>query len=301
MPTTIAGHALQPLASELPRLYPITMVRAAILTERSVISLEGRETRDFLQGLVTNDVMSCAGRKAMYTALLTPQGKILFDFFIAADGPVYFIDCTAKSAEELARRLKFYRLRAKITISFRPDLAVAAIWDAPSPIRAESIIEFADPRLGLLGTRLFGDKARIETEIEQFATGDFDEFRLQLGIPDSVDLPPDQVFALDAGLEELNGVSFSKGCYVGQEVTARMKHRATARRRFFVAEADPIPAPGTSIEAQGREVGKITSGKNGRGLALVRLDRVAEAEANGLGFEANGQSIRLRRPEWLRV
>jgi folate-binding protein YgfZ len=277
------------------------MPHAAILTERAVISLEGVETRDFLQGLITNDVTSCANGGAIYAGLLTPQGKILFDFFIAADGPVYFIDCATHSTDELARRLKFYRLRAKVTVTPRPDFVVAAIWDAPPPIQAEGVLEFPDPRLALLGTRLIGEKARIETAIGKFPAGDFDRFRLQLGIPDSADMPPDQVFALDAGLEELNGVSFSKGCYVGQEVTARMKHRATARRRFFIAESDPIPAPGTSIESQGRELGKISSGKSGVGLALVRLDRVAEAEANSLPIQANGRPIRLRRPEWLRV
>jgi hypothetical protein len=277
------------------------MPHAAILTERAVISLAGAETRDFLQGLITNDVTHCANGRAIYAGLLTPQGKILYDFFIALEGADYFIDCAAQSAKELARRLSFYRLRAQVTITLRPDLVVAAIWDTPSPIEAAGVLTFPDPRLDLLGTRLIGEKSRIETMIGEFAAGDFDSFRLQLGIPDSADLPPDQVFALDAGLEELNGVSFAKGCYVGQEVTARMKHRATARRRFFIAEADPLPSPGTNVDAQGREVGKISSGKNGIGLALVRLDRLAEAEASGVPIEANGHSIRLRRPEWLHV
>ena len=280
---------------------PIDMAHATRLAERAVISLEGGDTRDFLQGLVTNDLTHCASGKAIYTGLLTPQGKILFDFFIAADGPVYFVDCAARWADELARRLKFYRLRAQVAITPRPDFAVAAIWDEPPPTRTEGVLEFPDPRLAVLGTRLIGEKTRIETRIGKFPPGDFDRFRLQLGIPESTDLPPDQVFALDAGFEELNGVSFSKGCYVGQEVTARMKHRATARRRFYIVEGDPLPAPGTSIEAEGREVGKISSGKNGLGLALVRLDRVADAEASGVRTKANGHPIRLRRPEWLHV
>ena len=277
------------------------MPHAAILTERAVISLEGAETRDFLQGLITNDVTHCANSRAIYAGLLTPQGKILYDFFIAVDGPVYFIDCAAHSAGDFARRLKFYRLRAQVTITPRPEFVVAAVWDAPPPMKASGVLDFPDPRLDLLGTRLIGEKSRVETMIAKFAPGDFDTFRLRLGIPDSTDLPPDQVFALDAGLEELNGVSFSKGCYIGQEVTARMKHRATARRRFFIAEADPLPSPGTNIDAQGRELGKISSGKNGIGLALVRLDRLAEAEASGVPIEANGHSIRLRRPDWLHV
>jgi len=277
------------------------MPQATKLNERAVISLEGADTFVFLQGLVTNDVTSCTTGNAIYTGLLTPQGKILFEFFIAGDGPAYLVDCAARSADELTRRLKFYRLRAKVAITPRPDLVVAAIWDGPPPAGIGGVIEFPDPRLALLGTRLIGENRRIEAVLGEFPPGDFDQFRLQLGVPDSVDLPPDQVFALDAGFEELNGVSFSKGCYVGQEVTARMKHRATARRRFVVAEGDPIPEPGTSIEAEGRELGKITSGKNGLGLALVRLDRMAEAEANGIRIEADGRPIRLRRPEWLRV
>jgi folate-binding protein YgfZ len=137
--------------------------------------------------------------------------------------------------------------------------------------------------------------------LSEVAAGDYLAHRIALGVPDSADLPADSVFALDAGLEELNGVSFKKGCYIGQEVTARMKHRATARRRFVVAEfAGEAPAAGTPLESEGRELGTLASGASGKALALVRLDRVAEAEEKHAPITAGGIAARLQKPEWFR-
>ncbi len=274
------------------------MANAAILRDRAVISVEGAEAQAFLQGLITNDITRCSGGEALYSALLTPQGKILFDFFVVGQESAFLLDCAASSAEQLVKRLGFYRLRAKVSISSRPELVVAALWDA-SASGISGVMAFADPRLDGLGTRLIGEGRHVEAAVAGFTSGDYDAFRLKLGVPDSGDIPPDQVFALDAGMEELNGVSFTKGCYIGQEVTSRMKHRATARRRFYIVESEETPAPGTGVEAQGRELGRITSGKDGIGLALVRLDRVAEAVAAQAQIEAGGRPVRLKRPDWL--
>jgi tRNA-modifying protein YgfZ len=275
------------------------MANAAILHDRAIIALEGPETRSFLQGLVTNDVAQCVAGEAVYAAILTPQGKILFDFILAATESIFFVDCAAARANDLVKRLGFYRLRAKVNITTRPELGAAAIWG--ETFSHGNIFSVADPRLSVLGTRLIGPVDQLEEAIGQIPAGDYEDFRLQLGVPDSADLPPDQVFALDAGMEELHGVSFSKGCYVGQEVTARMKHRSSARRRFYIAESEDIPAPGTIVDAQGKELGRITSAKNSRGLALVRLDRLAEAEENHLQLRAGGKPLSLRRPDWLHV
>jgi len=275
------------------------MANSAVLSDRAVIAVEGPEARDFLQGLITNDISSCRVGQAIYAALLTPQGKILFDFLITQDQQQYLVDCAGASAADLMKRLGFYRLRAKVQIAARPELLVAAVWGAPLPSNYEGVIAYPDPRLPLLGARLIGTQEKVEAAIASFARGDYDFLRVSSGIPDSADLPPDQVFALDAALEELDGVSFSKGCYVGQEVTARMKHRATARRRFYIAKARPLPAAGTAIQAEGRELGRMATGKGEHALALVRLDRLAQAEAAHARMEADGTLVVLRRPDWL--
>ncbi|HMI97406.1 MAG TPA: hypothetical protein VK479_12905 [Micropepsaceae bacterium] len=278
------------------------MVTASILENRALIALNGSEARDFLQGLITNDMEACREGHAIYGALLTPQGKILFDFFVVANGESrWLLDCAASRVGDLAKRLSLYRLRAKVEIVPRPDLTVAAIWNESGAIAAKTdMVMFPDPRLRDLGIRMIGARAALEEATRNMSPGDYDSHRLKLGVPDSADLPSDQVFALDAGFEELNGVSFKKGCYVGQEVTARMKHRASARKRFLTAEiAGEIPA-GTPVEAEGRELGTLASGKDGRALALVRLDRLEDAEGKHAPITAAGRQVILRKPEWLK-
>lgn len=292
---------MQPLASAAPRPYANRMASAEILNRR-VISLEGAEARTFLQGLITNDISQCQNGQAIYAALLTPQGKILFDFFLiaGATGDALYLDCDSERAGDVVKRLGFYRLRAKVDIALQPDLAVAAVWNGSSSVPAASLLAYPDPRLTALGRRAIGPRAGIEAVLGQ-SSGDYSRHRVSLGVPDSEDLPPDQVFALDAGLEELHGVSFSKGCYIGQEVTARMKHRATARRRFFIAEAASLPPAGTAIEADGRELGRITSSIGDLGLAHIRLDRLAEARQQNLPLLAGATPVILRKPDWLSV
>jgi hypothetical protein len=276
-------------------------MQAALLDDRAIIAVSGAEARSFLQGLVTNDMDACVPGRAIYAALLTPQGKILFEFFIVAGGEnLFFLDAAAARASDLVKRLSLYRLRAKVEIALRPDLAVAAIWgdDANAEIKPDALA-FRDPRLAALGVRMTDTRDGLAAAIRGIAQGDYHSHRLTLGVPDSADLPSDQVFALDAGLEELNGVSFKKGCYVGQEVTSRMKHRATARRRFTIAEiSGDLPPPGTPLESEGRELGTLGVGKAGRGLALVRLDRLAEAEGKGAPITAAGRSVVFRKPGW---
>jgi folate-binding protein YgfZ len=279
------------------------MLLASLFQDRSVIALKGPDTRDFLQGLVTNDVTECTESNAVYAALLTPQGKILFDFFIVERGGRFLFDCAASQANDLMRRLTLYRLRAKIDIVREPGFAVAALWnDQGSVSAAGRALAYADPRLPALGLRAIGPRPELQTALSGIPAGDYRRHRLRLGVPDSADIPPDSVLALDSGLEELNGVSFNKGCYVGQEVTARMKHRATARRRFVIAETEgALPPPGTALEAQGRDIGAIATGVDGQALALVRLDRLAEVAAAGADIFAGGQKTILRKPDWLAV
>ena len=277
------------------------MSYASVLEDRSVIAIRGAEARSFLQGLISNDMAACVPGKGIYAALLTPQGKILFEFFVTEHDDRFLFDCAAVRAPELAKRFTFYRLRAKIDIALAGDLKVAALWNGATQAPAiAGIAAFPDPRLSALGVRLIGPLPVVQNAIAGARAADYRGRALKLGVPDSADVPPDSVFALDAGLEELGGVDFKKGCYVGQEVTARMKHRASARRRFLIAEIDgDLPAPGTKLEASGREVGTLATGTDGRALALVRLDRVSEADSAGEDITAMGQKVRLQRPSWL--
>ena len=276
------------------------MPYASLLEDRSVIAVKGTEARSFLQGIISNDMEDCAPGKGIYAALLTPQGKILFEFFVTEAEDRFLIDCAAVRAPDLAKRLTFYKLRAKVDIALAPELKVAAVWDGSSQTISDGVAAFADPRLPALGARVIGPLPRLQSVVTGLAAGDYRSHLLDLGVPDSADVPPDTVFALDAGFEELGAVDFRKGCYVGQEVTARMKHRASARRRFLVAQVDgDLPPPGTKLEASGREVGLLATGRNGRALALVRLDRVDEATSTGEDISASGQKVRLERPPWL--
>src|SRR5258706_1999357 len=279
------------------------MVYASVLENRAVIAVSGAEARDFLQGLIPKGQECGREGQAIYGGLVTPEGKILFDFFVVANGGErWLVDCAALRARDLIKRLMLYRLRAKVEIAARTDLAVAAAWDDSGAIAAKAdAILYPDPRLSDLGVRMIGTKAALGEATRDMEPGDYDAHRLALGVPDSADLPPDQVFALDAGFEELEGVSFRKGCYVGQEVTARMKHRASARKRFLIADiAGEIPS-GTPIEAGGREIGALASGKDSHALALVRLDRLEDAQTAQTPITAAGRQVILRKPGWLKL
>ncbi len=274
------------------------MSGTAHLSDRSVLAVAGSGARGFLQDLVTNDLETLAPAQAAYAALLTPQGKILHDFFVVVENEGRFlIDCASDRAEELLRRLTLYRLRAKLDIGLAP-LQVFAVWPAATSVVVRTIL-VRDPRHADLGFRILGDVASLPQ-----ANAGPDEYRLhclQLGIPASSDLPADQIFALDAGFEELGGVNFKKGCFVGQEVTARMKHRASARRRPFIAEISPsLPPPGTPLIAAGREVGTLATGMGTLALAYMRLDRLAEAVASSEQILADGKPVQLSKPGWLR-
>ena len=279
------------------------MVYASILENRAVIALSGAEARDFLQGLITNDMEACGEGHAIYAGLLAPQGKILFDFLVVANGADrWLLDCAASRTADLIKRLMLYRLRANVDIVGRPDLAVGAMWNEGDTIASQTdAILYPDPRLSGLGFRMIGSRTTFGEATRNLASGDYDAHRLKLGVPDSADIPSDQVFALDAGFEELMGVSFKKGCYVGQEVTARMKHRAVSRKRFLIADVlGEIPF-GTPLEAGGRELGTLASGKDGHALAFVRLDRLEDAQGKQAPITAAGQQVILRKPGWLKL
>lgn len=262
------------------------------LKDRAVIALEGGEARDFLQGLVTNDVAKLAPAVGIYAALLTPQGKILFDFLMTEGDGAVLLDCAAGAADALVKRLGMYRLRAKIGIALRPQLSVyAGLTGRP----AERAITFADPRLAALGPRSIGAVAEMPDFLEGPAP--YHAQRVMLGVPEGADFGSDKIFALDAGLGELNGVAFDKGCYVGQELTARMKHRGTARKRIFgVRGSGALPPAGAKIVSDGAEIGELVSIYGSEGFALMRLDRLQDSIAS---LTADNMPVTIFRPEWL--
>jgi len=267
----------------------------AHLEDRAVIAVSGPEARSFPQGLITNDIENLSPGLGLYAALLTPQGKVLFDFLVVEGDGAILIECAETARDALVKRLSLYRLRAKVAIEVRAQLAVLAAWDgAISP----NAIAFHDPRVIDLGVR--GVSARAEVPSTAAASHAYHERRLELGVPEGGDFGSDRIFALDGGLEELNAIDFEKGCYVGQELTARMKHRGTARKRLLPIESaddTPLPPRDTSVTAAGRDVGEIESSHGTEGFALVRLDRLAEARGGVL--EAAGHPVIVRKPAWL--
>jgi hypothetical protein len=253
-----------------------------VLSDRAVIEMTGPDAAAFLQGLITNDVTKAANGRAVYAALLTPQGKIITDFLVAPIDGGFLLDCAKAAAADLAARLKKYKLRAKVTITERPDLSAVA-----SPIPIEGGI--ADPRLAALGFRAY----QANPTASDNATA-YHAHRIAQGVPDSRDIAPETHFPLDCNFEELHGVDFDKGCYVGQELTARMKHRATARRRILRVSAPTLPPPGAPITLGATEIGEMMGSLNGHGLAIIRLDRLGEAtEAT-----AGGTTVHISRPAY---
>ena len=264
----------------------------AHLEDRAVIAVTGPEARPFLQGLITNDIERLEPGKGVYAALLTPQGKILFDFFLVEGDGAILIDCHAPSRDALLKRLTLYKLRSKITLETRDQLAVLAEWDGAT---ARYAISYPDPRLSALGQRAIIAKGEMRNNL--LPSNAYHTHRLALGVPESGDFGSDKMFALDADLDELHAIDFNKGCYVGQELTARMKHRGTARKRLLPVELAEDRAHDISIKAEGKEIGEITSEYGQRGFAQVRLDRLDESGSAAL--HAGKQEVKLIKPSWL--
>lgn len=271
------------------------------LPARGVVRVTGVDRVGFLQGLLTNDVTVVESGRAIYAALLTPQGKILHDLLVAPEAPgadgALLLDVEAARRADLLERLSRYRLRAKVAFE---DLtgaweALALIGpDAPGTAGLPATegatralaggVALVDPRLAALGVRLLLPVGARETAIPGAIAGapeDHERLRLGLGVPDGArDLTPDKALPLECGLDALNGVSWTKGCYVGQEVTARMRYRGLARRRLVPVRVDgPLPEPGTAVRQGEREVGEVRSGLGDRALASLRVDTAEDAAA----------------------
>ena len=263
------------------------------LSDRSVIAVSGPEAKAFLQGLITNDIERLSAQPAIYAALLTPQGKVLVDFLIANDGTGgYLIDAPAVQAAELFKRLKMYRLRAKVDLTdLTATHGVFAVWGEASVADGHGGVRYADPRLPALGIRHIIEREDLPAgspdSLAAYAT-----HRLSLGVPDSADV--EGQFPLDANFEELSGVDFRKGCFVGQEVTARMKHKAQPRKRMVTVQSEPAALqPGAKlVDQDGTEVGEVKTGDSQTAIASVRLDRLVAAKSVAI----DGVSATIMRP-----
>jgi folate-binding protein YgfZ len=276
---------------------------ASLLPSRAILAIGGADAGKFLQGLITNDIGKVQGSQAVHTGLLSPQGKILFDFFLVENGDGFLVDVARDQIDELAKRLAFYRLRAAVEIDQQPSCQVAAAWGG-TPAAPDGAVVYADPRLPALGYRAFLPESMSASELgcDEASEADYRAFRVHQGVPEGgLDYAFGDVFPHEALFDQLNGVDFAKGCFVGQEVVSRMEHRGTARKRIVPVESEaPLPAPGTNIEAGGVPIGSLGSVSGSAGLALVRLDRIEDAVARGQTLTAGGVSLAVRRPAFAR-
>ena len=275
--------------------------------DRAVISVSGDDRVGFLQGLVSNDVAKADAGHALWAAFLTPQGKFLYDLFIVGHGDALLIDVEAGRAEEFRKKLSLYKLRAKVAIA-ATQLSVFAVTNAaalglaaqPGAARAFGDgVAYTDPRPVALGARvvLASPEPLVAAGLAEGDLAAWDDARIRAGVPDgSRDMLVDKALLLENGFEELGGVDFQKGCYMGQELTARTKYRGLVKKRLLPVTIDgPVPAPGTPLLVDGAEAGEMRSACGQMGLALVRLDHLRATLAAG---EAR---LSVQVPDWVRL
>lgn len=271
----------------------------AFLPDRAVLQVSGPDARHFLHNVVTCNVETLEPGGSRFGALLAPQGKILFDFLIyGAAEDTFLIDAPKVLVGDLLKRLSLYRLRAKVDLALDEGLRIAAEWDGAQDVPEdlpEGARAFADPRLPALGHRVV-----LTGGAEGLAdAGAYEAHRIGLGIPKGgADFVYGDAFPHEADMDQLGGVDFRKGCYVGQEVVSRMQHRGTARTRAVVARFEHAPEPGAEIFAGEKPVGRMGSAAGQQGIALARLDRAADARAAGLPLMAAGIAVTLHKPDW---
>jgi folate-binding protein YgfZ len=300
-------------------------INAILLQNRGVLAISGGGAREFLQGLVSNDLSRVSPTQAIYAALLTPQGRYLHDFFIVEKDDVFFLDCEAKRRDDLMRRLKVYTLRSEVSLADASSNYSVAVLMGEDAIKKLGLSEtpgetpgaatafgggvaYSDPRLTELGARalLSRDDAEAAIKDDGFSLGEeenYERLRLELGIPDgSRDMEVEKALLLENGFDELHGVDWDKGCYMGQELTARTKHRGLVKKRLMPVTVDgPLPAPGTSVLLGEAEAGTVTSGLGTRALALLRLEAMESAQAQGEALMAGEARLTPQRPDWMKI
>jgi folate-binding protein YgfZ len=283
--------------------------------DRAVLAVSGPDRATFLQGLVSNDVARAMGGEAIHAALLTPQGRFLHDFAVVPDGERLLLDTDAAGAEALGKRLMAYRLRSKATIEILAGWGVALLVgdNAPSAIGLpgtpgsciafEGGVALVDPRLPALGLRLVlppdGLAALGRHGWPAGSVAAYEALRLSLGVPDGARDMADGLL-LENGYDELRAIDWKKGCYVGQEVTARMRYRGLAKKRLVPVRIEgPPPPPGTIVTLDGQDAGEMRSSAGDRGLALLRLEAIEACMRDGAVLSSGEARLVPGRPAWL--
>ncbi len=293
----------------------MTNISRVTLKGRGVLSIDGPDARTFLQGIITNDIGHVGPACAIYAALLTPQGKFLFDFFIADDGEGgLLLDTRRDRVDALVERLDFYRLRAKVRIrDVSEDWRVSALIgdDAAGTARLVSrpgnarregrSVIMVDPRLTALGVRaIHPADSPAFAHVTDMPPDAYETLRLDLSVGEAtLDILVARSFALESNFDHLNAIDFTKGCYVGQELTARTRYRGTVRRRLYRVSATGnagLPDPGTLITAGTTEIGEMRSSAGATGIALIRMDRLEDAA--GSEIRAGTAAVCAERPAW---
>ena len=274
-----------------------------LLPHRGVVAVSGEDRVEFLQGLISNDVTKAAPAKAIWAALLTPQGRFLNDMFVVDAGfGTLLLETEREKAPALARKLTMYKLRSKVTVEDRSSSMEVAVVFGPGAEKYNAVpgaLSYIDPRLPALGVRVLmpAGQAAKKLNLPEAPLADYEALRLSLGVPDgSRDLPVEKALLLESGFDELNGVDWKKGCYMGQELTARTKYRGLVKKRLFPVQVEgALPAPGTIIEKNGEEVGEIRSGAGNRALAMLRLEALDGA------LTAGSARIVPQKPDWMKL
>jgi folate-binding protein YgfZ len=302
----------------------ITNARYVLLSDRGIVTVTGDDRGSFLQGLISNDVTRVDEAHAVYAAFLTAQGKYLHDFFVVAlADDSLALDCEAGRSADLIRRLRPYKLRAKVAIEERSgDWAVAALFGGADVVAMLGLpaadpgvacrfgggVAYIDPRLAAAGARALLPRAGAARQLEEagFVAGtaaDYDRHRIALGLPDgSRDMDIERAILLECGFDELNGVDWNKGCFLGQELTARTKYRALIRKRLVPVAVDgPLPPRGTPVLYKDREVGEVRSGAGDLGLAMLRVEALGEGAGEPAHLTAGEASLIPRPPPWLKL
>ena len=295
----------------------MTENRYVKLSERGLITVGGPDRKEFLQGLISNDIEQVSSKRAIWAALLTAQGKYLHDFFIVEIDDVFFLDCEAERLRDLGQRLSRFKLRAEVDLGIADGFDVWAIYGpealawaeleaAPGIARplAEGTV-YCDPRIPDIGARavLSVKSARAHWQkpgIEPGSGADYDRLRISLGLPDgSRDMVVEKATLLENNFDPLHGVDWNKGCYVGQELTARTKYRGLIKKRLIPVEiSGDTPETGTQVTADGRDAGEVRSLAGGLALALIRRDKLNLSVEQGVPLVAGNATLTPRLPEW---